>query len=77
MPSLTADRVHRRVEQAAGLQVEQLAGDVDAGELEVVLALAARERLVELAGLGVDEVGGERRRRRGGTGCSTASTSPQ
>ena len=44
-----------------GLEVEQLAGDVDPGDLEVVLALAVGEpALVELAGLGVDEVGRER-----------------
>ncbi len=54
------DRVDVFVEAAAGLQVEQLAGDVDTRDLEVVLALAVREPVVELAGLGVDEVGRER-----------------
>ena len=60
MPSETSTGSSVFVEAAAGLEVEQLAGDVDAGDLEVVLALAVREAArVELAGLGVDEVGGE------------------
>ena len=48
------------LEEAAGLEVHQLAGDVDAGDLEVVLALPVGQRLVQLAGLGVDEVCRER-----------------
>ena len=43
-----------------GLDVRELAGDVLLGDLEVVLALPVGEARVELAGLGVDEVGGER-----------------
>ena len=61
MPLEMLHRVELVGDAAARLEVEQLAGDVDAGDLEVVLALAVREAaLVELAGLGVDEVGGER-----------------
>ena len=43
-----------------GLEVEQLAGDVGAGEVEVVVALPVGERVVQLAGLGVNEVCRER-----------------
>ena len=60
MPSATATGSTSVVEPSAGFQVEQFAGDVDAGDLEVVLALAVGEAaVVELAGLRVDEVGGE------------------
>ena len=52
-------RVEVRVQQAAGLEVAELAEEVDAGDLQVVLALAVGELVVQLAGLGVDEVGGE------------------
>ena len=48
------------MQHAAGLEVEQLAEDVDAGDVEVVLALPVGELLVQLAGLGVDEVRRER-----------------
>ena len=61
MPSAMRDRVDAALEAAAGLEVHDLAGDVDARDVEVVLALTVREAaLVQLAGLGVDEVGGER-----------------
>ena len=43
-----------------GIDVEQLADDVDVRDLQVVGALAVRERAVQLAGLGVDEVRGQR-----------------
>ena len=43
-----------------GVDVEQLADDVLLRDLEVVGALTVRERAVQLTGLGVDEVGGER-----------------
>ena len=62
---------------AAGLQVQELAEDVRRGDLEVVRALAVGQALVQLAGLGVDEVRRERRRRRVGTACSTASSRPR
>ena len=42
------------------LQVEQLAGDVLGRDLDVVLALPGGQPRVQLAGLGVDQVGGER-----------------
>ena len=55
------ERVDAALEPAARLEVHDLAGDVGAGDVEVVLALTAGEAaLVQLAGLGVDEVGGER-----------------
>ncbi len=54
------DRVEVFVESAARLEVEQFAGDVHPRDLEVVLTLTVREPVVELAGFGVDEVGGER-----------------
>ena len=60
MPSLTSIGSSLLVEAAAGGEVEQFAGDVDPGDLEVVLALPVREAVVELAGLGIDEVRGER-----------------
>ena len=44
------------LEQPAGLQVEQLAVDVGQRHVEVVGALPVAERLVQLSGLGVDEV---------------------
>ena len=63
MPFGDAHGVELVGDAAAGLEVEELAGDVDACDLEVVLALAVREAaLVELARLGIDEVGGERAR---------------
>ena len=63
MPVGDGDRIESLVEPSAGFQVEQLAGDVDPGDLEVVLALTVGEpAVVELAGLRVDEVGGERAR---------------
>src|SRR4029453_9733459 len=40
-------------------EVEQLAGDVLLGELEVEHALPVAQRLVQLAGLDVDDVRGE------------------
>jgi len=43
-------------------EVHELADDVDPGDLEVVAALAVGQRVVEVAGLGVDEVRGERPR---------------
>ena len=54
------DGVDAVVEQPAGLQVHQLAGDVDLGVGEVVASLAATELRLQFAGLGVDEIGGER-----------------
>jgi hypothetical protein len=51
-----ADGLHGGVEQPARLEVEQLTGDVGAGQVEVVVALADGQRVVQLAGLGVDEV---------------------
>ena len=44
------------------LDVGELAGHVLLGDHQVVAALAVREARVHLAGLGVDEVGGERAR---------------
>ncbi|MPN42574.1 hypothetical protein SDC9_190131 [bioreactor metagenome] len=52
-------RVEGGVQHAAGLEVEELAEQVDPGDLEVVLALPVRQPFVELAGLGVHQVGGE------------------
>ena len=43
-----------------GVDIEELADDVDVRDVEVVLALAVGELAVELSGLGVDEVGAER-----------------
>ena len=51
------DRVQPLGEEAARLEVHHLPGDVDPGQVEVVLALAVAEPIVQLAGLGVDEVG--------------------
>ncbi len=48
------------LEQAARLEVHELAGDVDEGDVEVVLALAVAQPLPQLPGLGVDEVCRER-----------------
>ena len=53
------DRVEVLVQHASGLQVHELTGDVEVRRLDVVLALAVAERRVQVAGLGVDEVGGE------------------
>ena len=52
-------RVQVGVEQVAGLQVQELAVQVRAGDLQIVLPLAGGELIVQLPGLGVDEVGGE------------------
>ena len=52
-------RVQRRVQHSAGLQIAELAEQVDAGDLLVVGALPGRQLVVEFAGLGVHEVGGE------------------
>ena len=54
------DRVDVGRQQPAGLQVEQLAADPLEGKLDVVRALAVGQRRVQLGGLGVDQVGGER-----------------
>ena len=60
MPLLIATGSTSSSRRPPACEVHQLAGDVDAGDLEVVLALAVGEAaVVELAGLGVDEVGGE------------------
>ena len=53
------DRVGVFGEEPAGLEVHELADDVCAGQVDVVLALAVGELGVQLAGLGVDQVGGE------------------
>ena len=54
------DRVHSALQAAARFEVHDLAGDVRARHIEVVLALTAREpALVQLAGLGIHEVGRE------------------
>ena len=47
------------VQQPAGLQVQQLAVDVQEGHLHVVLPLARRELVVQLPGLGIHQVRGE------------------
>ena len=52
--------VEVRRETDLGLDVEQLADDVRLRDLEVVAALALGETAVQLAGLGVHEVRGER-----------------
>ena len=54
------DGVDVLLEELAGLQVHELADDVDARDLEVVPALAVGELVVQVARLGVDEVRGER-----------------
>ena len=60
MPSAIAIGVDPALEAAAGLEVHDLAGDVRARDVEVVRALTGGEAaLVQLAGLGVDEVRGE------------------
>ena len=54
------DGVDTGLQQCAGLEVHELADDVRTGDVDVVQALALRQALrVELAGLGVDQVGGE------------------
>lgn len=53
------DRIHLGVEHVPGLQIHQLADDVGARQVEVVVALTGGELLVQGAGLDVDEVGGE------------------
>ena len=50
------DRVDALVQQPAGLEVEELAGDVGARQVEVVVALAPGQRPVQLTGLRVHEV---------------------
>src|SRR5512132_1991789 len=49
-----------RLPPELGCHVRQLAGEILLRNVQVVLALSVRERGVELAGLGVDEVRGER-----------------
>ena len=56
----TTDRAGGILDPESRLQVEQLAIDVGERDLEVVGALAVRERVVQLAGLGVDQVRRER-----------------
>ncbi|OEI67477.1 hypothetical protein Cus16_2913 [Curtobacterium sp. ER1/6] len=59
-PVRDVDGVGVLVEPPAGLEVEELARDVHAGDLEVVLALPVRQAAgVELPRLGVDQVRGE------------------
>ena len=53
-------RVDARRQQPTGLEVEQLAGDLLTGQRDVVLAHPVRQRLLDLAGLGVDHVRGQR-----------------
>ena len=52
-------RIQVRIEQVAGFQIQELAVQVRAGDLQVVFPLAGGELVVQLPGLGVDEVGGE------------------
>ncbi|CAH0327428.1 hypothetical protein SRABI128_06095 [Microbacterium sp. Bi128] len=52
--------VHLLLDQAAVEEVHEFPGDVDAGDFEVVLALAGGQIRVQFAGLGIDQVGGER-----------------
>ena len=52
----------RRQARLGRLEVEQLAGHVLLGDLQVVRALPVAQRGVQIAGLGVDEVGRERAR---------------
>jgi len=47
---------------AAGLQVAEVAEQVGPGDDQVVLSLPGGQRVMQLAGLGVDEVRGERPR---------------
>ena len=60
MASTSCERIEGRVEQSAGLEVAELAEQVGPGDGEIVLALPVGELVVQLAGLGVDQVGGER-----------------
>ena len=53
------DGVDALVQQAAGLKVHELAGDVDVRRLDVVHPLSLGELRVQFTGLGIDEVGGE------------------
>ena len=54
------DGIHTAFEPTTGLEVHDLAGDVGAGDVEVVCALARSETVaVQFARLGVDEVRGE------------------
>ncbi len=55
-------RVEALLEHAAGLQVAEVAEQVGPGDDQVVLSLAGGQRVMQLAGLGVDEVRGERPR---------------
>ena len=48
------------MQPSGGLDVEHLAAEVDLRGLEVVVALAVGEAVVDLAGLGIDEIGRER-----------------
>ena len=52
------DRVHRGVQRAGRLQVQQLAADVHPGELEVVVPLPGAELRMQITGLGVHQIGG-------------------
>lgn len=52
------DRVHRGVQRPGGFQVEQLAADVHAGEVEVVVPLPGAELRMQVTGLGVHQIGG-------------------
>ena len=56
------DRVDVGREEAALLQVEQLPTDPFCGVVDVAEALAHRQRRMELGGLGVDQVRGDRAR---------------
>ena len=52
-------RVDGLRQQAGHLQVQQLAGQVGLDDVEVLCPLAVGQALPHLAGLGVDEVGGQ------------------
>ena len=49
-----AQRIEGGVEHVALLQVEELAVEVGAGDLQIVFPLSGGEAVMELAGLGVD-----------------------
>ena len=54
-----AQRIEGGVEHVTLLQVEELAVKVGAGDLQIVFPLSGGEAVMELAGLGVDQIGRE------------------
>ena len=54
------NRIDFLVKASTGSEVEELPGNIDARDLQVIFALAVRETVIELTRFGIHEIGGKR-----------------